>query len=820
MLSVKGTFKFFLKLAIAGCGAVTLVTAAGLMYLTPGLPSVDQLRDVHLQTPLKIYSSDGQLIGEFGEQRRTPVSFEQIPDHFINAIISAEDDNFFSHGGVDLMGLLRAASQIVTTGSIQSGGSTITMQVARNFFLSLEQTFTRKFNEILLALEIEHELSKEEILELYANKIYLGKRAYGVQAAANVYYGTDISELNLAQLAMIAGLPKAPSSSNPINDPERALERRDWILGRMLLLGYIDSVEHDWAVNEPVTASTYGATLDLDATYVAEMVRSEMLGLYGLDAYEAGYEVVTTIDTDLQRAADEAVRTGVFSYDVRHGYRGPEQQLPASLMANQDELIAYINEMPTVSDLVPAVVMELYEQSAMLMIADGAVFNLEWSDGLEGTRRYRTESWQGELPDSADDLLAVGDLIRLRQSDGRFILSQIPDVQAGMVAVDPQNGAIRALTGGFDFYQSRFNRIADANRQPGSNIKPFLYAAALENGYTAATLINDAPIVFEDATLEDFWRPENDSGIFYGPTRLRKALYLSRNLVSVRILRALGIDIARDRIIEYGFEAADLPYNLTLALGSQGLEAIKLAGGYALFANGGYQVEPHIISEVRDRNGEVVYRSSAPVVCAECLEETNWNLDVSVEISDTENTILQDQIALYSREEIEQPENIAEQVMDPRVAYIMDSILRDVIIKGTGTAAQVLDRADIAGKTGTTNGPRDAWFSGYSPHLVATTWVGFDNNSLLGLSEFGGTSALPIWIDFMDSALEGKPDEAQPQPEGIVTVLIDPETGQRAPPGAVGAEFELFLLENAPELLSPQVFERGEDAGNLTESLF
>ena len=819
MLSVKGTFKFFLKLAIAGCGGVTLVTAAGLMYLTPGLPSVDQLRDVHLQTPLKIYSSDGKLIGEFGEQRRSPVNFEQIPDHFIHAIISAEDDNFFFHGGVDLMGLLRAASQIVTTGSIQSGGSTITMQVARNFFLSLEQTFTRKFNEILLALEIEHELSKEEILELYANKIYLGKRAYGIQAAANVYYGTDIGELNLAQLAMIAGLPKAPSSSNPINDPERALERRDWILGRMQLLGYIDSTEHDWAVSQPLTASLYGATLDLDATYVAEMVRVEMLELYGLDAYEAGYEVTTTIDVDLQRAADQAVRDGVFSYDVRHGYRGPEQQLPDSLMSNHGELIAYINEVPAVSGLIPAVVMELFEKSATLMAADGIIFSLEWNDGLAGTRQYRTESWQGELPDSADDLLAVGDLIRLRQSDGRFILSQIPDVQAGMVAVDPQNGAIRALTGGFDFYQSRFNRIADANRQPGSNIKPFLYAAALENGYTAATLVNDAPIVFEDAALEDFWRPENDSGVFYGPTRLRKALYLSRNLVSIRILRGLGIETARDRIIDYGFEDADLPYNLTLALGSQGLEAIKLAGGYSIFANGGYQVEPHLISEVRDRNGEIVYRSDVPVVCKECLEETNQDIDSPAEIN-IENTILQDQIAFYGHNEVEQPENIAEQIMDPRVAYIMDSILRDVVIKGTGQAAQVLDRSDIAGKTGTTNGPRDAWFSGYSPHLVATTWVGFDNNDLLGLSEFGGTAALPIWIDFMDTALEGKADALQPQPEGLVTVLIDPETGQRAPPGSEGAEFELFLVENSPELLSPQVFDRDEDGGSVTESLF
>lgn len=818
MLSPKQTFSFLIKLAIAGAAAGVLTVAAVLMYLVPGLPSVDQLRDVHLQTPLKVYSSEGELIGEFGEQRRSPVDFEQIPDHFINAIISAEDDSFFSHGGVDLMGLLRAASQIVATGGIQSGGSTITMQVARNFFLSLEQTFTRKFNEILLALEIEHELSKEEILELYANKIYLGKRAYGVQAAANVYYGKDIGELNLAQLAMIAGLPKAPTGSNPINNPERALIRRDWILGRMLLLEYIDQSEHDFAVKQPITASYHGSTLALDATFVAEMVRAEMLELYGQEAYEAGYEVTTTIDTQLQRAADQSVAFGVFTYDVRHGYRGPEKRLPDQLMSDSAALQEYIDQVPNRSALVPAVVLELFEKSATLMGSGGAIFSLEWNDGLAGTRKYLTESWQGELPDTAEDLLAVGDLIRLREKDGRWVLSQIPDVQAGLVALDPLNGSIKALTGGFDFYQSRFNRITDANRQPGSNMKPFLYSAALENGYTASTLVNDAPIVFEDAALEDFWRPENDSGVFYGPTRLRKALYLSRNLVSIRVLRGLGLDTAREAIIGYGFEESDLPYNLTLALGSQGLEAIKLAAGYSIFANGGHLVEPHLIAEIRDRDGETLYLADPPRVCRHCDSEDNNNAEGS---SLVEASILQEQINLYRPEVTEKAQNIAEQVMDPRVAFIMDSILRDVVAKGTATRAQELGRSDIAGKTGTTNGPRDAWFSGYSPHLVATAWVGFDNNGLLGVGEFGGSAALPIWIDFMQIALEGKADELLPQPEGLVAVLIDPETGQRAAPGAANAQFELFLEENAPGLLALDPFESGgEETGRVTDGLF
>lgn len=793
-----------------------LVVAAALMYLLPGLPSVDQLRDVHLQTPLKVYADNGELIGEFGEQRRSPVLFEQIPDHYIHAVISAEDDNFFSHGGVDLMGLLRAASQIVTTGGIQSGGSTITMQVARNFFLSFEQTFTRKFNEILLALEIENELSKEEILELYANKIYFGKSAYGVQAAANVYFGKDIGELSLAQLAMIAGVPKWPSSRNPINDPEAALERRNWILGRMLLLGHISEQEHAVARVEPISSSYHGSTITLDAPYVAEMVRIEMLARFGSDAYEAGYEVYTTIDPEMQRTSDESVSEGVFTYDLRHGYRGPEGRFTEVEMADMYWVQQYIEKLPVVSGLVPAVVTEVQEQSATLLGVGGVNIDLDWYDGLADTRRYRTESWQGDLPDSADDLLAVGDLIRLRELNGRWVLSQVPDVQAGMVALDPQNGAIQALTGGFDFYQSRFNRITDAIRQPGSNMKPFLYAAALENGYTAATLMNDAPIIFQDAALEDFWRPENDSGVFYGPTRLRKALYLSRNLVSIRVLRGLGIDPAREAIIEYGFEESDLPYNLTLALGSQGLEAIKLAAGYALFANGGYRVEPHIISRIQGKNGELIFEADPPIVCLECSSIAAANPGQS----ELEPSILQSQIDYYGAYAEEQPTNLAKQVMDPRVAYIMDSILRDVIVKGTGTRALVLDRQDIAGKTGTSNGPRDSWFSGYSPHLVATSWVGFDDNGLLGVNEFGGTAALPIWINFMQTALQGKPQDLLPQPEGIVTVLIDPDSGQRAPPGAEGAIFELFLAENVPDLLTQEQLEPGEQSSSITDALF
>ena len=817
MAVIRQLFIFCLRLGIAGAAFGAATVAGVLLYLTPSLPSVDQLRDVHLQTPLKVFAESGELIGEFGEQRRTPISYEDIPDHFVHAILSAEDDSFFDHSGVDLMGLLRAASQIVTTGSIQSGGSTITMQVARNFFLSLEQTFTRKFNEILLALEIEHELSKEEILELYANKIYLGKRAYGIQAASQVYYGKDIGELDLAQLAMIAGLPKAPSSSNPINDPQRALERRNWILGRMLLLGYIDQVEYDGATAQPVTAAYHGSTVELDGTWVAEMVREEMVNRFGLAAYEDGYEVVTTVDGELQRSAEAAVRAGVEQYDFRHGFRGEEQRIPDNAMRILESLSEWLDQQPVLSGLVPAAVTDVDDEAgvARLMLPGGELVELGWDQGFSSWRRYRTESWQSVI-ESVSEVLQVGDLIRLEPRGDSWFLAQVPRVQAGMVGLNPDDGSISALVGGYDFYRSRFNRITDANRQPGSNMKPFLYAAGLSEGYTAASLINDAPIVFEDAALEDVWRPENDSGVFYGPTRLRKALYLSRNLVSIRLLRGMGIDAAREAIIDLGFEPDDLPYNLTLALGSQGLAPLKMATGYALFANGGYRVEPWFIREIRDRNGELVYQANPATVCRDC--------DEPVSAAEPTATVNDGSLLLNPQlQENQLPVREAQQVMDPRVAFIMDTILRDVVAKGTGTRAQQLGRSDIAGKTGTTNGPRDAWFSGYNPDMVATAWLGFDDNGLLGSGEFGGSAALPIWMNFMQVVLRDKPEQVPVPPPGLVRVRIDPETGERAEPGNANAMFEWFLEENAPALLPQDSFNgsgNGSNGGGVTDGLF
>lgn len=807
---LKTVIKFGTMLAFTGLA----ITCAVILYLAPALPSVDQLRDVKLQTPLKVFSQDGVLIGEFGEQKRTPIDYDQIPIQFIHAIISAEDDNFFNHYGVDPIGLLRAMSQILTSGQIQSGGSTITMQVARNFFLSRKQVFTRKFNEILLALEIEHELSKEEILELYANKIYLGKRAYGVQAAANIYYGTDVSELSLAQLAMIAVLPKFPSTGNPVNNPERALIRRNWILGRMHQLGYITKTEHDLAINEPVTAKVYGSVIDIDAPYVSEMVRTEMYEKYGASAYEDGFEVTTTIDIRLQEAAAEAVKEGLLTYDQRHGYRGSEAQFSIEKINTAEELGKTLETISTISDLTPAIVTEVFENYAAIHIKNEGSYTLKWEDGLSTARPFRTQSWRGEPPTNASEVINVGDLIRVRQQNQRWILSQVPNAQAALVAIEPNTGAIKALRGGFDFYHNRFNRIMSAKRQPGSNLKPFLYTSALENGFTAATTINDAPIVFDDAALEDIWRPENDSGKFYGPTRLREALYFSRNLVSIRILREIGLKKARNYMKRFGFNNEELATNLTLALGSEALPPIKIAEGYTTFANGGYKVKPHFIDEIRDRNGEVIFKALNPRVCLEC------------ESVSSEKTF-SDQAEFDSPGET--PDNIAqpniypeaERILEPRVHFIIDSILKDVIVKGTGTRAKSLQRTDLAGKTGTTNGPKDAWFSGYSPHMVATAWVGFDDNSLLGSGEFGGTAALPIWIDFMKTALEGKEEKHFDQPPGLVIARINPKTGKRANPEDNNAIFEYFLREETPpELITGGTQDSQSTGESAVEQIF
>ena len=849
--------KTFFKLTLAASLAGTMVVCGSVLYLAPQLPPVEQLREVRLQIPLKVFSADGKLIGEFGEQKRTPILYPDIPQNYIDALLAAEDDNFFHHHGVDLFGLLRAASQIIRTGDIQSGGSTITMQVARHFFLTLDQTFIRKFNEILLSFQIEHELSKDEILELYANKMFLGKRAYGIQAAANVYYGKNIDELTLAQTAMLVGTYKWPSTRNPINDPESALARRDFILGRMLQLDYIDKAQYDAALSEPMSASQYGSIIELDAQYVAEMVRSEMLSRYGASAYSDGYQVYTTIDSVAQAAANSALRNGVMQYDARHGYRGPEAQVEEDIYTDNEALASYLSELPEITGLTPAVVTEVTETEATVYIKSFGYYALKWEDGLSEARPFMTHSWVGDAPEDAASVVSPGNVIRVERADeALWHLSQLPSAQASLVALDPMDGGIRALSGGFDFAQSRFNRVTSAKRQPGSSIKPFVYTTALENNFTASSIINDAPIVLQDASLEDIWRPENDGGRFYGPTRLREALYLSRNLVSIRLLRSMGISETRDELLKYGFAKDDLATNLSLALGSEAIEPIKLARAYAVFANGGYLVEPFFIEEIRDGKDELVFEADKSIVCTDCEEENDRPLtsegDSGFEIayqpapindlSDSDEAASIEQTPLIGGVGIDKGDDqsvetafrelmaqsgqpakepkYAEQVLDPRVHFITHSILQDVIKRGTGTKAKALERNDLAGKTGTTNGPRDAWFAGYSPHLVATTWLGFDDNSLLGGAEFGGTAALPIWIDFMRQALEGLPEKHFEQPEGLVIARINADTGERTTPDDPKAIFEYFLRENTPPIPAEMVGDAAVESTINTEEIF
>lgn len=778
---------------LACCGSLMLFSGIYL-HLSPNLPSVEVLKDVKLQTPMRVYTREGDLIGQFGEKKRNPLPYREIPEPFIKALLAAEDDGFFNHVGIDVMGLARAVSELVLTGEKGSGGSTLTMQVARNYFLSLERTFTRKFKEILLSLEIERVLTKEDIFELYFNQMFLGHRAYGFEAAAQVYYGANIGELSLAQLAMLAGLPKAPSRFNPISNPDRALIRRNWILGRMYSLGYINEADFQFAQRESVTASHHGAKLAFNAPYAAEMARSEMVRNYGLAAYNDGYHVYTTISSKLQLSANNAVSDGLAEYDARHGYRGPEEQLPPLEGVDGTEAwLSRLAQVSTVGNRQPAFVSTIEDEQIQVLLSSGELEALPWDNGPSSARAYIDENRRGPRPENPAALFSPGDLIRVSRDDtGALHLTQIPAAQSALVSLKPDNGAILSMVGGLGFSQSKFNRVTQASRQPGSNFKPFIYSAALEHGFTAASIINDAPVVFEDAALEDTWRPENDGGKFYGPTRLRWALTKSRNLVSIRLLRELGINNAINYAGRFGFDTTELAADLSLALGTHAITPLQVASAYASLANGGYRVHPFLIDRVEDFDREAIYTAAPATVCRPCEQPENTqapdDLDLNEELS------MEDILGQAESQQL--PE--AERIMDPRVAFIINSILQDVITRGTGRKARVLKRSDIAGKTGTTNGPTDAWFSGYNADVVTTTWVGFDQNLLLGKREFGGSAALPIWIDFMRTALADSPDRNRPIPEGIVNVRIDPATGLLARPGQSDAIFEYFRAEKVP----------------------
>lgn len=777
----------FLKFLLWSCFAVfcalLLSISGAFLYLSPNLPSVDSLRSIQLQIPLRVYSADDKLIAEFGEMRRSPIRFDDIPDEFIHALLAAEDDNFANHYGVDITGLMRAATQLLKSGQIQTGGSTITMQVAKNYFLTSERSFSRKINEILLALQIERELSKNEILELYVNKIYLGNRAYGIEAASQVYYGKPISELSTAQLATIAGLPKAPSAFNPLANPTRSLERRDWILGRMHRLGRLDETTYRQALAEPESARYHGAAPELDASYIAEMARAEMVGRFGSAAYTDGFRVHTTVSSERQIAANIALNSGLIEYDQRHGYRGPEASL-AELP--RDSWTQELTKHRSLAGLHAAAVSQVEDSGILVLTRDGKEHAVTW-DSMKWARPFLGTNSMGPRPQRPADVVKIGDVIRIRWHDEAALFSQVPQAQAALVSLDPQDGSIEALAGGFSFGQSNYNRAIQAKRQPGSSFKPFIYSAALDAGYTAASLVNDSPIVFVEQGMDRIWRPKNDNNTFLGPIRMREALYKSRNLVSIRLLQTLGIDHTVDYISRFGFNPQDLPRNLSLALGTATLTPMEITVGWTAFANGGYKIEPYLIQRIEDREGNLLFEANPPRVPTH-PEAQPSEVEISAAPADRHKT----------DGEPDTGPRFAEQILDERTAYIMTSMLQDVIKRGTGRRALAMGRNDIAGKTGTTNDSIDSWFSGYNADLVTTVWAGFDQPQSLGRHEYGGTVALPIWMNYMGAVLKDMPEHPPAEPDGLLKLRIDPVSGRAATPATPDAYFEVFKSEDSP----------------------
>jgi penicillin-binding protein 1A len=787
------------------------------LVLWPTLPSIDNIGEDKLKIPLRVYSAEGRLIGEFGEEKRIPVDIGEVPKDLIHAIIATEDKNFYSHWGVDFRGIARAMVANLISGRKGQGASTITMQVARNFFLSPKRTYTRKFKEMLLAFKLEGNFTKDQILELYLNKIYLGQRAYGFAAAAKIYYGKKLNELELPEMAMLAGLPKAPSRDNPISNPENALDRRNHVLRRLLEQEYIDQETFDKATVAPITASRHRFEYDVDAPYIAEMVRRYMYRTYREKSYAGGFHVHTTIRADDQNAANAAVRSGLLEYERRHGYRGRVGKIKIGSVLNKELMDDTLAGHRVIGGLTPSVIVLVDNKNALAYTQEGYVVELKWDD-ISWARRYVNVNTVGRRPRKAGDVLHQGDIVYLQELDSnRWMLAQVPKVSGALVALRPADGAILALTGGFDFDQSHFNRVEQAERQPGSNIKPFIYSAALENGYTAASTISGAPIVIKDDNLEGTWRPENYGHKFFGPTRLRKALMLSINTVSVRLLRSIGIKPAIQHLERFGFDGNKLPHNLSLALGSGSLTPLEVVSGFGVFANGGFKVEPYFIANITDGEGNVIEQANPLLVCPDCPEtqvrygplntgedsstgsdesqpkdqpgNADQNKVTTAAIKPTDDLSLTGNLAKEpdtdeSKDEDAKP---AEPVYVPRFAprmvrpeniYIMTTILRDVIKRGTGQRAKVLGRDDLGGKTGTTNDFKDAWFSGFNQDVVATAWVGFDQPSTLGHGEAGSRAALPIWVDFMRTALKHSKEEPLAMPDNVVSVYVDPETGK------------------------------------------
>lgn len=741
---------------------------------SPNLPSIDAIREIQLKVPLRVFTIDGQMIGEYGDYRRTPVDIEQVPISLKQAILAAEDDNFYNHPGVDFRGILRAALANLTSGGRGQGASTITMQVARNYFLSREKTYTRKIKEIFLAFRLEQLLEKDEILELYINKIFLGHRSYGFQAASLFYYNQELGNLNLAQIAMLAGLPKAPSRNNPLSNPENAKKRRNYVLGRMLASGFVSQEKFDIGVEQPITASRHVSPVDLNAPYVAEMARDYIFDKYGDRAYESGFQIYTTIQSKNQLAATQSIRRGIMDYDRRHGYRGPLTEVDPKFVENAAALSEILNAFPVSWSIQPVMVIAVSDQSIQAYSPQLGQLDIQESGW----------SWAGKDPQK---FTKVGDIVYVRPNDNveeegesNWELSQMPEVAGAIVSLNPGDGAILALVGGFDYYLGKFNRVTQARRQPGSNLKPFIYSAALNNGFTASTLVSGAPIVVEDP-IEGTWRPENYSGKFYGPTRIREALSKSMNLVSVRLLRAMTLPIALDHLENFGFDREQLPKGLSLALGTATLTPLEVATAYAVFANGGYRVEPYFIARVEDQNGNIIEYSNRVKKCEDC------------EVSELD----------IAQNPAEMDPRYARQVLSPENAFIMNQLMHQVMKTGTGRRSEVLKRDDLAGKTGTTNDFRDAWFSGFNRDVVASVWIGYDQPTNLGKSESGAKAALPVWIEYMKTALEGVAERPLPVPENVVKTAVSRITGEAVLPEDPDAYEDYFIMGTEPQVNTP-----------------
>ncbi len=833
-------------------------------YIKPDLPSVTVLKDVRLQTPMQIYTKDGKLISQYGVKRRIPVKLEEVPQELIDAILATEDSRFYEHHGIDPIGIVRAAVSLVLTGEKRQGASTLTMQLARGFFLSREKTYVRKVKEIFIALHMEQELSKQEILELYLNKIELGHRAFGFGAAAQVYYGKELNELTLAQIATIAGLPKAPSVLNPVSGPERSVERRRVVLLRMLDEEYITKAQFDEAVSAPVTARKHGAEIEVDAPYLADTIYNEMVEIYGKEEAETGgYQVFATATSDMQLAAQRAVVRNLHDYDERHGYKGalgylwdiPESEtkddaipqlalsFDVSNKTSKDQwdrasMLQVLEEIPYIKPLLPSVVTKVNEQSIEVLSVDGKVRTVEWG-GLDWARRYITDFRQGSDPQTATDVTQEGAVVYIRQQEGLWRISQIPEVSGAFIALNPKNGAVEAVVGGYSFYQSQFNRATQAKRQVGSNIKPFVYSAAIANGYTLASIINDAPINQWNAATGVAWRPQNSPAEYDGPIRMRKALGKSKNVVSVRLLRGVGLRETADYLTRFGFNKDDIPLDETVSLGSSSHTPLEVVRGMSVIANGGYLVNPHFISKVLDENGDELWKANPVWACNRCENQSDPEISPEDEEADIEALLaaeLNQDILLGDVDGDESEEKvIAPQVITAQNAFLVAEMMRTAVRAngnwskktywlGTGWRARnILQRTDIAGKTGTTNDSRDTWFSGFHKDLVATTWVGFDNmgrqlgratrnqnlinkepekfnwigNAMIGIED-GAKAAEPAWIRFMQFALKDKPHTPMPVPENIVRVRIDRTSGKLTRRTDHTTLFEYFLQGTEP----------------------